>query len=103
MIFNVVVIVLPKETTIAGVTYVKLGGLSWRKPKETVKETVVVQQQGNASVAPLLKRAFMFLEDGDFSRADEFCEQVLNLDPENAEAYLGKLMAEQRFWIIIRT
>ena len=63
------------------------------KPKETVKETVVVQQQmGNA--APLLKRAFMFLEDGDFARADEFCEQVLNLDPENAEAYLGKLMAE---------
>ena len=29
MIFNVVVIVLPKETTIAGVTYTKLGGLSW--------------------------------------------------------------------------
>ena len=63
------------------------------KPKETVKETVVVQQ-GNASVAPLLKRAFMFLEDGDFARADEFCEQVLNLEPENGEAYLGKLMAE---------
>jgi tetratricopeptide (TPR) repeat protein len=64
------------------------------KPKETVKETVVVQPQANANVAPLLKRAFMFLEDGDFARADEFCEQVLNLDPENAEAYLGKLMAE---------
>lgn len=29
VIFNVVVIVLPKETTIAGVTYHKLGGLSW--------------------------------------------------------------------------
>ncbi len=63
------------------------------KAKETVKETVVVQQ-ANANAAPLLKRAFMFLEDGDFTRADEFCEQVLNLDPENAEAYLGKLMAE---------
>ena len=68
--------------------------LDAEKPKETVKETVVVQQQANANVAPLLKRAFMFLEDGDFARADEFCEQVLNLDPENAEAYLGKLMAE---------
>ncbi|MBR6040378.1 MAG: TIR domain-containing protein [Clostridia bacterium] len=64
------------------------------KPKETVKETVVVQQTQQNNVAPLLKRAFMFLEDGDFTRADEFCEQVLNLDPENAEAYLGKLMAE---------
>ena len=65
-----------------------------REKKETSKETVVVQQQVNANIAPLLKRAFMFLEDGDFARADEFCEQVLNLDPENAEAYLGKLMAE---------
>ena len=48
------------------------------------------------NVAPLLKRAFMFLEDSDFDRADEFCEQVLNQDPENAQAYLGKLMAELR-------
>ncbi len=46
------------------------------------------------NIAPLLKRAFMFLEDGDFERADEFCEQVLNIDPENVQAYLGKLMAE---------
>ena len=42
----------------------------------------------------LLKRAFIFLEDGDFIRADEYCEKVLDLDPENAYAYLGKLMAE---------
>ena len=57
-----------------------------------VKETVIAG--GNASVEPLLKRAFMFLEDGDFDKADEFCEQVLNLNPECADAYLGKLMAE---------
>ncbi len=68
--------------------------LDANKPKETVKDTVIVQQQTNTNVAPLLKRAFMFLEDGEYDRADEFCEQVLNLDPENAEAYLGKLMAE---------
>lgn len=71
--------------------------LNAQKPKETLRETVketVVVQQPNANAAPLLKRAFMFLEDGDFVRADEFCEKVLNLDPENAEAYLGKLMAE---------
>ena len=64
------------------------------KTKETVRETVVVQKQENSNTAPLLKRAFMFLEDGDFARADDFCEQVLNQDPENAQAYLGKLMAE---------
>lgn len=57
------------------------------------KEIVVVNN-GNVSVAPLLKRAFMFLEDGDWNKADEFCEQVLNIEPENAQAYVGKLMAE---------
>ncbi|MBO5701263.1 MAG: hypothetical protein J6S71_02380 [Clostridia bacterium] len=48
---------------------------------------------GNSSVAPLLERVFMFLEDGDFKSADEYCEKVLDLDPKNAQAYLGKLMA----------
>ena len=64
------------------------------EPKITtvVKETVVTS--ANTNVAPLLKRAFMFLEDGDWDRADDFCEQVLNQDPENAQAYLGKLMVE---------
>ena len=62
------------------------------KPK-TMKETVITAS-GASTVEPLLKRAFMFLEDGEFNRADEFCEQVLNQDPENAMAYLGKLMAE---------
>ena len=60
--------------------------------KTTVKETVVVNN--NANIAPLLKRAFMFLEDGEWEKADDFCEQVLNQDPENAQAYIGKLMAE---------
>ncbi len=58
-----------------------------------VKETVVINNS-NASVEPLLKRAFMFLEDGDWNSADEYCEKVLDQDPENAMAYLGKLMVE---------
>lgn len=63
------------------------------EPKATVvKETVV--SAGNANVGTLLKRAFMFLEDGDWTSADEYCEKVLDIDPENAEAYFGKLMAE---------
>lgn len=63
------------------------------EPQPTiVKETVIAS--GNANTAPLLKRAFMFLEDGDWTSADEYCEKVLDLDPEYAEAYLGKLMAQ---------
>ena len=61
--------------------------------KSVKKETVVVNN-ANTNTAPLLKRAFMFLEDGDWQNADEYCEKVLDLDPENAQAYLGKLMAQ---------
>ncbi|MBR5156981.1 MAG: TIR domain-containing protein [Clostridia bacterium] len=65
------------------------------EPKETVvKETVVTG--GNANVAPLLERAFMFLEDGEWQSAEEYCEKVLDIDPKCAKAYLGKLMAELR-------
>ena len=63
------------------------------EPKTPIKETVVVNSAG-ANVVPLLKRAFMFLEDGEWAEADSYCEKVLDQDPENAQAYLGKLMAE---------
>ena len=64
--------------------------------KEIVKETVVVSGNAGTDTAPLLKRAFMFLEDGNWSEADAYCEKVLDIEPENAKAYLGKLMAEYK-------
>ncbi len=63
------------------------------EPKATVKETVVVGSS-NANVAPLLERAFLFLEDGKWQDANIYCEKVLDIDQKNAEAYLGKLMAD---------
>ena len=51
---------------------------------------------GNANPETLLKRAYMFLEDGDWESADVYCEMVLDLEPENASAYLGKLLAARR-------
>ena len=60
-----------------------------------IKETVVLNNAIN-NTAPLLERAFMFLEDGDWNSANEYCEKVLDIDPKNAKAYLGKLMAELR-------
>ena len=56
------------------------------------KETIVTG--GHANTASLLKRAFIFLEDGDWNSANEYCEKVLDVDPECAQSYLGKLMAE---------
>ena len=64
------------------------------EPKQTTIRETVVQQATQTNTAPLLRRAFMFLEDDNWQSADEYCEKVLDLEPENAEAYLGKLMAE---------
>ena len=60
---------------------------------ETVKETVVVHNEGGSNVQALLKRGNMALEDGEWSKADEFFEQVLNQDAECGAAYLGKFLA----------
>jgi hypothetical protein len=57
-------------------------------------ESVPAETHANATVDSLLKRVFMFLEDENWKEADAYCERVLDIDPECAEAYLGKLMAE---------
>ena len=46
----------------------------------------------SVSVVSLLKRVSILLEDGEFARADELLEEILNRDPENARAYVGKMM-----------
>lgn len=61
--------------------------------RTSVKEPVIISG-GNKDVAPLLERAFIFLEDGKWEEADAYCEKVLDIDPKNPEAYLGKLMSE---------
>ena len=61
------------------------------------KETVVVQQSaGGTNVQAQIKRGNMALGDHDWEKADGFFEEALNLDPENAEAYLGKLLARDK-------
>lgn len=45
------------------------------------------------TIAPLLERAYLFLEDGAWEEADEYCEKVLDREPKEARAYLGKLLA----------
>ena len=61
--------------------------------KTRVKETIVLNNDAG-DIAPLLERAHMFLEDKDWQKADEFFEMVLNKDPKNGNAYLGKLLAD---------
>ena len=59
-----------------------------------LRETVVVAAP--AAIEPLFRRAELALSDGAFARADAFYEQILNQEPENADAYVGKLLAELR-------
>lgn len=59
-----------------------------------VAETIVTNTNTNINIAPLIERVFMFLEDGEWDSANEYCEKVLDQEPKNAQAYLGKLMAE---------
>lgn len=65
------------------------------KPK--TQETVVVQQStGSTTANAQIKRGNMALEDHDWEKADSFFEEALNLDPECAEAYIGKLLAKDK-------
>ena len=60
-----------------------------------VKETVVVQQNaGGANPTALLKRGYMALEDRNWKNARSFFNRVLDMDAENADAFLGLAMAD---------
>lgn len=54
---------------------------------------------------PLLTRTLMFISEGNWAKADEYAERILDNTPENAITYLCKLMVEykvklagQLFW-----
>lgn len=59
------------------------------KPKE---EPVAANLENaafdNIRVEALYKRATFFLEDGDFDRAERYCERMLDMNPEYAPAYV---------------
>ena len=60
---------------------------------KATKETIVLNND-NIDVAPLLEKGFLCLEEKNWNKADGFFETVLNNDPKNAKAYLGKLLAD---------
>lgn len=66
--------------------------LQKEKPQPSVTVVNNTAEAFNSEV--ILKRAFMMLEDAEWQKADELLEQVLNHEPENASAYVGKLMID---------
>lgn len=63
---------------------------------DSMKKTVVAQNEGGSNLSALIKRGNMALEDGEWDRADGFFEQALNVDAECGAAYFGKALAEKR-------
>ena len=55
-----------------------------------------VSTGGESNAAALLKRGYMALSDGDWEKANEFFDRVLDGDAENAEAYMGEFLARKQ-------
>lgn len=66
------------------------------KDKNRIVEKVVhVEENANSAskYAPLLERAWIFLEDKNWNKAREYVERVLDMNPKCGEAYLIKMLA----------
>ena len=63
--------------------------------KENVIKEVPAPVEINNSET-LVRRAELFLEEKDFSKALDYCEKALDVDPENARAYVCRLAAKKR-------
>lgn len=50
---------------------------------------------GSGDAAGIVERAYMFLNDHNFEKANEYFEKALNTDSHNAAAYVGKFLAKR--------
>lgn len=64
------------------------------KEEKSIVHQSMTQTTISSNVDNLLKRGNLCLEDGKWSDAENFFEQVLNENVEEPRAYLGKLMVE---------
>lgn len=70
--------------------------------KGTVSVEGTVQVAGNVTVDSTadtqkkVQRMYIALKDREYQTAEQVAEQILTADPENADAYLGKLMAKRK-------
>jgi len=63
-------------------------------PAAIVGGVAATAQVAAPGVESLMKRGHLALEDGDWKGADEFFERVLDIDPQYAPAWIGKLCVE---------
>lgn len=66
------------------------------KPEEAAVVPDAIVTATAANKENLIKRAYMFLEDGEFETADTYFDKILDIDIEDSRAYIGKLLADCR-------
>lgn len=69
-----------------------------KKPQQVAPARAAAQPAADAAVAApgvssLIRRARLFMEDGDFASAREYIDRVLDIDPEYAPAYAARTCA----------
>lgn len=72
-----------------------------KKVLSAAAEKPVSQSPGNVEVpymtpgvTQLLDRVSLFLEDGNFESAAEYCDRILDLEPRNSQTYFYKLLVQ---------
>lgn len=63
------------------------------KPEEAAVIPDAIVTATAANKENLIKRAYMFLEDGEYETADTYFDKILDIDIEDSRAYIGKLLA----------
>lgn len=72
-------------------------GKASKKEHETPQSIVPKNTQiSTPTIESLLKRAWMFLKDKDWENTNIYCDKVLDINPELAEAYYIKLHSEYK-------
>ena len=96
MAHRLIPVILQDILPVVGVHHSRPGGIRATAPIRSVQggEVSLSQMMHSSALPPLLRRSLIFLKDGEFARADEYLERVLDQEPENAYAYLAKTMAE---------
>lgn len=61
---------------------------------EIIQQVTMNAPSTQQSIAPLVKRAYGFLQSGEVAKANEYFDKILDQDPENQEVLIGTVLIE---------
>ncbi len=64
--------------------------------RHQASDPISTPKASGGDINTILRRAEIFLESKDWNNANIYCEKALDIDPENSQAYIYKLMAAQK-------